>query len=300
MDLHLDYIKAIVKYGSISKAAKQLYISQPYLSQFIKTLENDLGAEIINRQTTPITLTYAGDRYLHYMDSILDLYDQMKEEMQGISHLKKGRLKVGVSPFLATYTLYKLLPMYMQKYPGIEVKLIEEKTETLENLLIRNQIDVCLNSLPITNDAISYEYLFEEYNYIVIPPEHHLHKNGLLKKETFDFSLLNGENFILAKAGLGLRRFTNEVFMKYRIQPNIVLETINAENALQLANSGIGITIVPQSVVENVSLSQKDNLYPLTDPAFKSHIVISFARDIKRSPAAHEFIKMAQSVCHED
>lgn len=293
-DLSREYVQAIIDYGNISHAAKALYISQPYLSKFIKNLEQELGVEIINRKTTPVTLTYAGERYLYYMNKVENTVQKMQHEMHGISNLKRGRLKIGVSPILATYTLYQLLPHFMQLYPGVEIELVEEATETLENLLIQNHIDVCLNSLPITNPDIMYDYLYEEYNFIVIPSNHPMYKKDQTNQDLFDPSQLDGEKFILAKPGLGLRRFTNQVFSEYNIHPKIVLETTNAENSLRLANNGVAITIVPQCVIESMALSIEANLYPLKDPKFKSHIVISYCKNDTLLPVAEAFISIAK------
>ncbi len=85
-DLSREYVQAIIDYGNISHAAKALYISQPYLSKFIKNLEQELGVEIINRKTTPVTLTYAGERYLYYMNKVENTVQKMQHEMQGIWH----------------------------------------------------------------------------------------------------------------------------------------------------------------------------------------------------------------------
>ena len=293
-DLSADYLKAVAEYGSISQAAKALFISQPYLSKFIKTLEMELGVEVLNRQVSPMTLTYAGERYLHYMDNAEKNIQKMLVELEGISNMKKGRLKIGVSPILATYTLYKFLPYFMKKYVGIEIELVEEAAATLESLLLQNKIDVCVNSLPITNPDIQYERLYEEYNYIVIPTNHSLYTNKLIESEELDLSLLDGEKFILVKQGLGLRRFTDEVFATYNIRPRIVLETINAENALRLANNGVAITVVPQSVIESVAFKVEANLYPLKSPEFKSHIVISYHKNVQLTPAAVAFIQLAK------
>lgn len=290
----MKYLKAVAEYGSISHAAKTLFISQPYLSKYIKTLEEELGIEVINRHVTPMTLTFAGERYLHYMNDVENTIQKMHIELQAISNMKKGRLKIGVSPILATYTLYKFLPYFMNRHSGIEIELVEDSASTLESLMLQNKIDVCVNSLPITNPEIQYEHLYEEYNYIVIPPNHSLYKKNPPENEELDLSLLNGEKFILAKPGLGLRRFTDEVFASYNIRPKIVLETLNAENAFRLANNGIAITLVPQSVIESVALKVEANLYPLKNPAFKSHIVISYHKHDQCNPAADAFIQMAK------
>lgn len=291
-DLHTNYLKAIAEHGSISQAAKALYISQPYLSKYIKTLEEELGVEVLNRQVTPMELTYAGERYIHYMNKAEDSIQMMLNELQGISNLKRGRLRIGISPILATYTLDKFLPHFMKRYDGIEIELIEESAADLEALLLQNKIDVCVTSLPITNPDIQYEFLYEEYNYIVIPSNHPLFEET--QADELDLPRLDGQKFILAKPGMGLRRFTDTVFAYYNIRPKIVLETLNVENALRLANKGIAITIVPQSVIECVVLTDKANLYPLKNPGFKSHIVVSYQKNARLSPASIAFIEMAK------
>jgi len=202
-DLSVNYLKAVIEHGSISQAAKALFISQPYLSKFIKTLEEELGVEVLNRQVAPMELTYAGERFLHYMNDVEVTIQKMMIELQAISNMKKGRLKIGVSPILATYTLYKFLPYFMKRYTGIEIELVEESAATLELLLLQNKIDVCVNSLPITNPDIQYEYLYEEYNYIVIPSNHSLYQKNPSEEE-LDLALLDGQKFILAKPGIGL------------------------------------------------------------------------------------------------
>lgn len=124
-DLSGEYVRAIAEHGNFSNAARALFISQPYLSKFIKKLEDDLGVELINRNETPITLTYAGERYLTYIDEIEKTYLSMKYEIEAITNMKKGRLKIGINPILGSHTLYNLLPQYMSTYPGIEIDLIE-------------------------------------------------------------------------------------------------------------------------------------------------------------------------------
>jgi len=107
-DLSGKYLRAIVEHGNISNAARTLFISQPYLSKFIKNLEAEIGVNLINRNVAPLTLTYAGERYLRYMDKIEQTYKNMKHEIEAITNMKKGRLKLGINPILGTHTLYNL------------------------------------------------------------------------------------------------------------------------------------------------------------------------------------------------
>src|SRR4051794_10981265 len=99
-DLSGKYLKSIAEYGNFSNAAKALYISQPYLSKYIKNLEGELGIELVNRRVNPLTLTYAGERYLSYMNEIEQTYIKLHHEIESISNMEKGQLKLGINPIL--------------------------------------------------------------------------------------------------------------------------------------------------------------------------------------------------------
>lgn len=295
-DLSAQYLDAILEHGNISQAAKALFISQPYLSKYIKNLELELGVEIVNRQVTPLTLTYAGERYLSYMKEIDEKYLKMKHEFEAISHFKKGRIVLGINPILASYTLYQFLPKFIKTYPGLEIELVEESASEMESLLLQKKIDICLNMLPITNPELVYEKLYEENLFLVIPKGHRLHdaKYKEAKHIPFNPNFLNHERFVLLKPGLGLRRLTDQILEHYRIDPEIVLETQNIENAFRLSNSGLGLTIVPECVLERDNVETEANLFTLGNPIYKNTVVISYVKDVPLSPTAFAFLQMTK------
>ena len=291
-NLSLDYLLKIEECRSFSHAANALFVSQPYLSKFIKNLEAKLGVELVNRQVSPIKLTYAGELYVSYLKEIQKTYEKMYREIEAISNFEKGRLTIGINPILASYTLYKFLPSFMQKYPGIEIELEEAPAAKMEALVIQNKIDICINMLPITNNELVYEDLFEEDLYLVIPPDHELYDKNLTTPihVPFNPTRLNKDQFIVLAPGLGLRRLTDQIFEHYNIKPKIVLETNNIENAFRLANSGLGLTIIPECVVTRDEVRFKSNLYTIGNPTFKNKIVISYKKETPLSPAAEAFL----------
>lgn len=295
-DLSSEYLKAVAEHGNFSNAARALFISQPYLSKFVKKLEDDLGVELINRNVTPISLTYAGERYLAYMNEIEKTYQNMKNEIEAITNMKKGRLKLGINPILGSHTLYNLLPQFIKTYPGVEIELIEETSIVIEQLLLQRKIDICLNLLPIFNPEIMYESLFEEKIFLVIPEGHKYYRPDLdTNKVNFpmDIHSLSGEKFILLKQGLGLRRITDQIFYDYSLKPDIILETTNIENAYRLANYGIGLTLVPEVILKNNLLS-KSNIYTIGNPPAKYNLVVAYKKGEVLSVPALAFLKMAK------
>jgi LysR family cyn operon transcriptional activator len=293
-DMSALYLDTILEYGNISQAAKALYISQPYLSKVIKNIESEHGVELINRHVTPLTLTYAGERYLAYMKEIEEKYVKMKHEFEAISDLKKGRLTLGINPTLASYTLYKFLPKFIKAYPGIEIELVEETASVMESLILENKIDICLNMLPITNPKLDYVKLYEENLYLLVPKGHRLHESKYNEPAHIPFNpkFLQHEHFVLLKPGLGLRRLVDRVLDHYDIEPEIILETENVENAFRLSNNGLGLTIIPSCVVERDNIITESNLFTLGNPAFKNAVVISYMKNATLSPAAIAFLEM--------
>ncbi|MEH7238524.1 LysR family transcriptional regulator [Bacillus sp. JJ1562] len=295
-DLSGKYLKLIAEHGNFSHAAKALYISQPYLSKYIKNLEDELGIELVNRRVNPLSLTYAGERYLSYMNEIEQTYIKLHHEIESISNMEKGQLKLGINPILGSHTLYNILPEFIMNYPGIEIELVEESANDMESLLLEGKIDICLNMLPIFNQEIVYEILYEEKLYLVIPP---IHKHYNPDKEPvahipFNPHLLDGEKFILLKKGLGLRRLTDEIFKDYSINPNIVIETQNIESAFRLANRGVGLTIIPESVVTRDNMITDSNFYTLGNPVYKNHVVVSYKKGESLSAPALTFLNIAK------
>lgn len=295
-DLSLEYLKAIQDHGNISHAANALFVSQPYLSTFIKNLETKLGVELVNRQVTPLTLTYAGELYISYMADIQTIYERMERDLEAITELKKGRLTIGVNPILAAHTLYDFLPQFMKKYPGIEIHLEEGTANEMETLMLQNKIDISINMLPIKNAGLIYEKLYEEDFYLVIPKGHIYYEENYkeVRHIPFDPSKLNHEKFILLKPGLGLRRLTDQIFEEYKIKPIIILETNNIENAFRLANEGVAMTIIPECVITRDQLHVDSNLYTMGNPTYKNQIVISYKKDTQLSPVASAFLQFTK------
>ncbi|KTW20109.1 LysR family transcriptional regulator [Staphylococcus warneri] len=295
----VQYLEAVGRFGSISQAAKHLYISQPYLSKFIKEVESELGVTLINRDSNPITLTYAGERYLDYMNQIKYTYKEMKQELQNISALKKGRLVIGVNPILAAHTLYDILPEFIKAYPGIELKLIEEPSHRIEQLLIDNKIDIALTILPFYQGTFKYDVLYSEAIYLALPPEYSSRLSHQSEDKNVEdiHDVIKSDRFILLKPNMALRHLTNQILENDGITPHIVMETMSVDNALRLVNEGLGMTYVPESV-KNSMPQFKEQFIKLDTSKYANHVVLAYKYDKLNhlSKSANAFLEMAKSI----
>ena len=139
----------VLKEGSITAAAKKLYISQPSLSQMIKLVENTLGTPIFNRTTDPITLTYAGEKYIEAAKKILTINANLIKEIDEINHEEHGTIKLGIPVQRAMQVMPYVLPRFHARYPHVKLDVRESGSATTEAAVLDGTVDLaCLTTYP--------------------------------------------------------------------------------------------------------------------------------------------------------
>ncbi len=194
---------------------------------------------------------------------ILDTVEQLKKEMEDISQMRKGRLVVGSLPITGAHVLPLVLPVFQERYPEIDVVLVEETTRNLEHLTASGQADISLLSLPLFDDALAYEPVIEEEIVLAVPPQHPLAAKAAeaapgeggdawtdplrplsgadRSVQPVDIGLLRNEPFIALKKGQGFRQIAIELCGSAGFSPNIVFESSNIETVQSLVAAGMGI-----------------------------------------------------------
>lgn len=166
----LQYALRIAEEHNFSRAAEKLHIAQPSLSQQLSKLEKEIGVLLFQRTTNSVELTYAGSIFVQKAQQIIDMVEQLKQEMEDISEMKKGRLVIGSMPMTGSTILPFVLPVFQSAYPNIELLLIEETSANLEILTSQGQTDLSLLMLPLREDTLVYDPLLEEKIVLAVPP----------------------------------------------------------------------------------------------------------------------------------
>ena len=138
------YIKTISECGSITAAAKKLYVSQPSLSQMLRHVEEELGVELFERSVTPFYLTYAGEKYLHAARIMLEANEQLQSEIREIRQEHSGRLRLGISVSRGLQVLPYVIPRFCAEYPNVKLELVESGSDTLDAMIQEGKIDLAL------------------------------------------------------------------------------------------------------------------------------------------------------------
>lgn len=289
----MQYAIQIASEKNFSRAAEKLHIAQPSLSQQLSKLEKELGVLLFQRTTNSVELTHAGSVFVDKAQGILDAVEQLKKEMEDISLMKKGRLVVGSMPITGSTILPWVVPVFQESFPEIEISLVEETSANLETLTTAGKTDISLLMLPLHEDTLVYDLLFEEETVLAVPPGHPLASKA--GGEPIDVTTLEKESFISLKKGQGFRQLTVDLCQNAGFTPNIVFESSNMETIQSLVASGMGIAFVPY-LISKRTWSELTPVHLKLAGRPSRTLVIAHRRGRYLSKAAEAFIETMKNV----
>jgi len=277
----LYYIDAILKYSNYGKAAKSLYVSQPYLTQVIKRIEKQLNCELINRTELPYRLTEQGKIYYEYLTLSENQYSRFLQEINLINNREEHVIRIGILASLGTYLLPLILPKFLESYPNCQVELVEDLPDKNEERTLNGKIDFWIgqNSRNIS-PHLKTTILGENSYFAIIPKSCELYEKNIdiIEKNAIDTRILLSQNLILTSKGSSIRSQIDQLLSVYKINPKILLESSDIRTARQLSMSNLGVTFVPESLKIEVCPSQY-NIYPLSKNELSLDFFIAYHKD---------------------
>ena len=282
----LQYVLMVANEKNFSKAAQKLHVAQPSLSYQIAKLEKELGIQLFKRGHSEVQLTYAGKIFVKRALQILDQVDQLKKEIRDVANMQTGQLRIGSLPTTGAYLLPKVIPPFQQRYPGIELILIEDTTHNLESLVFQGQVEISLLSMPVLNTELQVETILEEDILLAVPPNH-----PLSTLPEIDLKDCKDESFILQKKGTGFRATCENLCNQAGFVPKVVFESINVDTCLSLVSTGMGISFAPRMVIRDLKAFDTPKYLPIkhaTRP--KRNVVFAYKNGSYLSQAARSFI----------
>ncbi|MFY9262170.1 MAG: LysR family transcriptional regulator [Arcanobacterium sp.] len=226
-------------------------MAQPSLSQALQKIEDNLGTPLFIRHQSGMMLTLAGEKYYRTANEILNIYNDFINEITYINDLKRGRITIGITNFMGSYLLPRIIPMFNEDFPNIDVYVKEENSSVLEKSLLDSTIDfTIMHNHPLKRKkSIEYNVLYKDPFVIVTKKDHPLSKfkidNPDHKFPKIDINKFKDENFIMIEKSKGIRQVTDLILYNNGINPNIILTTKNYETARRLASTGYGVTLIP-------------------------------------------------------
>ena len=293
MDLNkFEYILCVAEEKSFTKAASKLYISQPALSKYVASLEEQLKVKLFDRSVTPLKLTLGGEIFIKKALEILQLKKELWRELHDISSNLVGNISIGISPNRSLYLLPYFFKELKDKFPNIKVEIIERNSKELEKGVLDGMIDIAIISLPLTSLELEYIKFFEEELFLISSKERDY--SNKLKENIVAFELLKNENFILLKEKQKLRTLVEVIFLKNNFIPKIYLETESQECVLEMISLNMGIGFTSNMILNNSKWKEKFNKYSLKENNFKRDFAIVFKKGKKLNNVEKEFINIIQ------
>ena len=223
MNIHeLNYVLCIAKHQNMTKAARELYISQPTLSKHLGKLERELGIKLFNRVDNCYIPTYAGRRYMEYASRVLELTRNWEKELEDLRSLNDGELNVAFPLMRSSCMIPWILPAFRQLHPNIRLNFLEETYAIQERLLNDGRIDFAIFSGGDPNPKLEYEVLGQEEILLAVAADNPLAKDAAcapLKEGGYpivDWSKLHNEKFILHHPEQNTGAITGHLLKKAR------------------------------------------------------------------------------------
>lgn len=244
----LEYICAISEAQTISQAAKNLFISQPALSQYLSKVEQELGTPLFVRTGSTMILTSAGAIVVREGRALLTA---RKELMGQVASLASGRaetLRFGISPFYSKYYLPLLLPYYRANHPHIRLNIVEQSSTELEQRVLDGELDLCFIPAEPTREGLTYRPIYMEEIMIAVPPAHPVNAHAVPSGGTpyLDLGLLRNEPFVELVSSLKFSTMSRRIFRHFSITPNVIYESTSWDTVCMLVAHGIGVGFLPK------------------------------------------------------
>ena len=260
----LRYLVAVADHRHFGRAAEACFVSQPTLSTQIKKLESELGVELIERASRQIMLTETGQRVVDRARVILREEDAIHDLARLTKDPASGSIRIGLFPTLGPYLLPHVVPHVRDAFPDLELLLVEEKTEEVLRDLRDGRLDVGVLALPVADDRLHAEPLFEEEFVLAVPAEQHV---PMRDDGTVDVSVLAGESVLLLEDGHCLRDQALSVCHLAGARERSGFRATSLETLRQMVAAGVGMTLLPALAVHPpVPVSPDVRLLHFADP----------------------------------
>ena len=302
------YVYEVYKERSFTKAAQNLYISQPSLSARIKKIEEIIGEPLFDRSTTPLQLTEVGKVYIEAAEEITQIEQRVENYINDLAGLKTGNLAVGASTLFAAYVVPSLITQFNQKFPDVHIQLIEGNTAELEEMLGSNALDFVIDNYHY--DSILYnKELYCEENILLAVPKHFA-VNEELGMYQLSYKNIKNKNYLNQKyPAVPLGRFADLPFIMLTqgndtrtrgdrlcrnvgFKPNIVLEFNQQSTAYMASSTQLGATFISDILVSQLPAFETLVYYKLDGEEAKRKVFFYYKTHKYKTRVMEEFIRM--------
>lgn len=310
----MKYVYEVYREKSFSRAAANLFISQPSLSANIRRVENRIGYPIFDRSTKPLSLTECGKQYIQCVERIMNIERDFSDFINDWGGLKTGSLVLGGSNLFSSWFLPPMIAEFASCYPHIQIRLVEESTVKLTKMLQRGIIDMVLDNTNLDPEIFDSRLYQEEHLILAVPRSFSINK----KLENFQlsvpdiqtgrflapdfpsvpFSQFRKEPFIMLKQENDTGKRAMDICRENHFEPIVVFEMDQQMTSYNVTCSGMGISFIGDIMISKVSPHPNVVYYKLPLKDNCRNICFYWKKGRYLSRAMEEFLNMSKQKEH--
>jgi LysR family hydrogen peroxide-inducible transcriptional activator len=273
--VQLEYLLAVVNFGSFSLAAERCFVTQPSLSMQIKNLEEELGVVLLDRSKKPVMLTQAGGVVVERARDVIKTYNSVFEDVAVLKGNVSGVLKLGVIPTIAPYLLPKMVQDFAERCPNVELEIKEMITPDIIRAMERDEVDAAILAGGTCPSGIAEEELFDDRFYAYISPENTLYERSNIRVED-----LNLKEILLLSEGHCFRDQILDFCPSKggRRHVSYYFESGSLETLMRIVDSTEYMTIIPEMALPYIPEEHRSQIKTLAKGAVSRKIAVAVRR----------------------
>ncbi|MCG8426696.1 MAG: hydrogen peroxide-inducible genes activator [Chromatiales bacterium] len=274
----LLYFTAVAELQHFGRAAERCFVTHSTLSAGIQELEYLLDTVLFERSKRQVILTAKGAELLVQAQRILAMSKEFVETAKSDGTPLSGSLRMGVIPTIGPFLLPRVLPVIRQRYPSLELLLVEDRTASLVDKLNRGELEAAIIAFPYDVGQLEQELFWQEDFVLVLPRQHRL-----AREQSLATASLPGNELLLLEEGHCLTDHALGVCHLQQLKGKTAFQGTSLYTLLEMVAGGLGMTFVPQMALgEDLNSSKEIALVPLAEPGPHRQIGIIWRRTYYR------------------
>jgi len=241
----LEYFLMVSKLNSFTRAAENLYVSQPTVTSAIRSLEEELGIQLFDRSQKVVALTNEGRVFLKHVEHVMHDVSTTISEMNELKNLSRGTVKIALPPAIAGTTYCRIFALFKRDYPALDFIIMEPGSRTAKQMLLRDETELAVIVCGEGDDLLDINPLFEQKLVACISPGHRLanHAQATL-------AALQSESLLLLSDDCDINYSALRALGKNSVSPAIVHTSSHVHTLLDMAAAGLGVALLTQAAAE--------------------------------------------------
>ncbi|EPL9571247.1 LysR family transcriptional regulator [Providencia rettgeri] len=295
MDIRsLRYFVEVIQHNGFSRAAEQLFVTQPAISRSIKKLEDELGYTLLIRENDGVRLTDEGRILLAHAKQILAQFKSMEQALKEKSGPLTGVLPVGLPPVIASTYFADIIMAFSQRYPQVELKILELGTRKMRDAMLNGEVETAAVMLPFDDDRFDLHIFSTDRLMLLVNEQHPLAKRDYVK-----FVELVKEPFIFFSDDFLINELVISACGVYGYKPVISGRSSHLDLVTAMVRAGVGITLLPDSMWRKTS-SAGLSIIPVIEPILAYDLALATLKNNRQSRRAKAWHDLALSMLKEN